>query len=474
MTPLEKTMTHEKSSRPTFRFPHIFVVLFSFICLAALSTHFLQAGSYERVTNEQGRTVVVPDSYAAVEAQEAGWLSPFMAVFEGMGEGSSIIFFIFISGGAFGVLKATGVLQKVVASISNALTGRDLILIPLLMLLFAMGGATFGLAEETIAFIIILAPLLRMLGYDSITAAAVPLVGAGAGFSAAFMNPFTVGVAQDIAELPMFSGMTLRACYWLIFVSVSIAFVTRYAAKVKANPETSPVFNSDRRQFGEPQANEDPGALSIADKLVLGAFVGTILVIAYGVIRHGWYIGEMSGAFLLMAILIGTFARMNPNKIADHFVEGIQEIAMGALVVGFAFGILVILRNGNILDTILYHLEGLLSGMPAVITAVCMFFVQLILNFLVPSGSGQAALTMPLMVPLADLVGVTRQTAVLAFQFGDGISNIITPTSGYFMAGLAVAGVSWSKWIKWILPLAILQMVMASLMITLAQIFSWT
>lgn len=243
---------------------------------------------------------------------------------------------------------------------------------------------------------------------------------------------------------------------------------------MKAHPEASLVFNSDRRQFGKPQANEDPGALSVADKLVLAAFVGTILVIAYGVIRHGWYIGEMSGAFLLMAILIGAFARMNPNKIADHFVEGIQEIAMGALVVGFAFGILVILRNGEILDTILYHLEGLLSGMPAVVTAVCMFFVQLVLNFLVPSGSGQAALTMPLMVPLADLVGVTRQTAVLAFQFGDGISNILTPTSGYFMAGLAVAGVSWSKWIKWILPLAILQLGMASLMIALAQIFSWT
>lgn len=456
------------------RFPHIFVVLFTFICLAALSTYLVEPGSYERTTTEQGRTVVVPGSYAPVDAEKADWLTPFMAVFEGMREGSSIIFFIFISGGAFGVLKATGVLQTFVTSLSASLSGRDIVLIPLLMLLFAAGGATFGLAEETIAFIIILAPMLRLLGYDSITAAAVPLVGAGAGFSAAFMNPFTVGLAQDIAQLPLFSGMALRAAYWTIFVGLSIAFVTRYAARIKAYPKQSLVYQSDRRQFGDVEARPESRHLSRSDKLVLSAFVGAIATIAYGVIRHGWYIGEMSGVFLLMGILVGALARMGPNEIAEHFVDGIKEIAMGALVVGFAFGILIVLKDASILDTILYQLEGLLSGMPAVLTAIGMFLVQLLLNFLVPSGSGQAALTMPLMVPLADLVGVTRQTAVLAFQFGDGISNIITPTSGYFMAGLAVAGVSWSKWIKWILPLAIAQLLLASGMVTLAHLLSWS
>nr|WP_300306089.1 AbgT family transporter [Halomonas sp.] len=474
MNDLERTTTLETAPKGTMKFPHIFVVLFTFICLAALSTYLIDAGSYERTTSEQGQTVVVPGSYALVETEKADWLTPFMAVFEGMQEGSSIIFFIFISGGAFGVLKGTGVLQSLVSSVSHALSGRDIILIPLLMLLFAVGGATFGLAEETIAFIIILAPMLRMLGYDSITAAAVPLVGAGAGFSAAFMNPFTVGVAQDIAQLPIFSGMALRACYWLVFVGASIAFVTHYAAKIKKCPERSLVYHSDRRQFGNPEPQQHDQRLSLSDKLVLSAFVGAIVIIAYGVIRHGWYIGEMSGVFLLMGIMVGVFARMGANEIAEHFVSGIKEIAMGALVVGFAYGILIVLKNGSILDTILHQLEGLLGNMPAVLTAISMFLVQLLLNFLVPSGSGQAALTMPLMVPLADLVGVTRQTAVLAFQFGDGISNIITPTSGYFMAGLAVAGVSWSKWIKWILPLAITQLLLASSMITLAHLLSWS
>lgn len=474
MNDFDTTTTLETASPRTLKFPHIFVVLFTFICIAALSTYLVDAGSYERISTEQGRTVVVPGSYAPVDTDPAGWLTPFMAVFEGMREGSSIIFFIFISGGAFGVLKATGVLQTLVASLSQALSGRDIALIPLLMLLFAAGGATFGLAEETIAFIIILAPMLRLLGYDSITAAAVPLVGAGAGFSAAFMNPFTVGVAQDIAQLPLFSGMTLRACYWTVFVGVSIAFVTRYAARVKAQPERSLTYHSDRRQFGNPAPLQGKQRLSLSDKLVLSAFVGAIAGIAYGVIRHGWYIGEMSGVFLLMGILVGVLARMGPNEIAEHFVNGFKEIAMGALVVGFAYGILIVLKDGSILDTILYRLEGLLNGMPAVLTAIGMFLVQLLLNFLVPSGSGQAALTMPLMVPLADLVGVTRQTAVLAFQFGDGISNIITPTSGYFMAGLAVAGVSWSKWIKWIAPLALTQLLLASGMITLAHLLSWT
>ena len=465
MSHLERTAELEIAPRRQLGFPHIFVVLFTFICVAAAMTYLIDAGSYERVITEQGKTVVVPGSYAAIDGQKATLLTPFIAVFEGMKEGSSIIFFIFISGGAFGVLKATGVLQKLVASISRSLSGHDIILIPLLMLLFAIGGATFGLAEETIAFIIILAPIMRMLGYNSMVAAAVPLVGAGAGFSAAFMNPFTVGVAQDIAQLPMFSGMGLRVVYWLVFVSVSIAFVTYYAARVKSLPEPGAAGSRD-------VLDESP--LSHSDRLILSTFAGAILLIAYGVIRHGWYIGEMSGVFLLMCMLVGAFGRMSPNEIAEQFVNGLKDIAMGALVVGFAFGILIVLKNGSILDTILYHLEQLLGGMPPVFTAVGMFLVQLVLNCLVPSGSGQAALTMPLMVPLADLVGVTRQTAVLAFQLGDGITNIVTPTSGYFMAGLSVAGVSWSKWIKWIMPLFLIQLMLAAGMVTLAYYLSWS
>lgn len=465
MTHLERTAELEVAPRRQLGFPHIFVVLFTFICVAAAMTYLIDAGSYERVLSEQGKTVVVPGSYAAIDGQKATLLTPFIAVFEGMKEGSSIIFFIFISGGAFGVLKATGMLQKLVASISRSLSGHDIILIPLLMLLFAIGGATFGLAEETIAFIIILAPMMRMLGYNSMAAAAVPLVGAGAGFSAAFMNPFTVGVAQDIAQLPMFSGMGLRVVYWLVFVGVSIAFVTYYAARVKSPPMPGAAGNQD-------VLDESP--LSHSDRLILSAFAGSILLIAYGVIRHGWYIGEMSGVFLLMSMMVGAFARMSPNEIAEQFVNGLKDIAMGALVVGFAFGILIVLKNGSILDTILYHLEQLIGGMPPVFTAVGMFLVQMLLNCLVPSGSGQAALTMPLMVPLADLVGVTRQTAVLAFQLGDGITNIITPTSGYFMAGLSVAGVSWSKWIKWILPLFLIQLMLAAGMVTLAYYISWS
>ncbi|NHH99735.1 YfcC family protein [Oceanimonas sp. MB9] len=465
MSQMDRTVTLEATSRRQFAFPHIFVVLFTFICIAAAMTYLVDAGSYERVISEQGKTVVVPGSYSVMEGQQATLLTPFMAVFSGMKEGSSIIFFIFISGGAFGVLKATGVLQKLVNSISRSLSGNDLILIPLLMLLFAIGGATFGMAEESIAFIIILAPIMKMLGYNAMVAAAVPLVGAGAGFSAAFMNPFTVGVAQDIAQLPMFSGLGLRVAYWFVFVGVSIAFVTLYAARVKSPPGSAAELNKEI---------SDLAPLGTADRFILTAFAGSILLIAYGVIRHGWYIGEISAVFLMMGMAVGVFARMSPNEIAEHFVNGLKEIAMGALVVGFAFGILIVLKDGNILDTILYQLEQVIGSMPPVLTAVGMFLVQLVLNCLVPSGSGQAALTMPLMVPLADLVGVTRQTAVLAFQLGDGITNIITPTSGYFMAGLSVAGVSWGKWIKWILPLFLIQLALAISMVTLAYYISWS
>lgn len=342
MNDIETTTNIDDMPKRKLAFPHVFVVLFTFICLASIATYMISPGSYERTTNEQGKTVVVPGSYATVDAQQADLMTPFMAVFEGMKEGSSIIFFIFISGGAFGILKASGVLQKLVASVSRSLSGHDIVLIPLLMLLLALGGATFGLAEETIAFIIILAPLMRMLGYDSIVAAAVPLVGAGAGFSAAFMNPFTVGIAQDIAELPIFSGMMLRSVYWLVFVAISIAFVTRYAAKVKNSPQISLTYRSDQRLAQQENYTLDQSRMSLSENLIVSTFAGAIVLIAYGVIAHGWYIGEMSGVFLIMGVAVGILARMAPNEIADHFVSGIKDIAMGALVVGFAYGILVV------------------------------------------------------------------------------------------------------------------------------------
>ncbi|WP_243647159.1 AbgT family transporter [Scopulibacillus darangshiensis] len=336
------------------------------------------------------------------------------------------------------------------------------------MTFFSLGGAMLGLAEETIPYITIMVPLALMLGFDSMVGTAIVLLGTASGFTAAFMNPFTVGVAQGIAELPLFSGMGLRIIYWVIFTSVSIAYVMLYARKIKKSPEKSLTYN-DPIDFNVVDPSEID-KLTLRQKFVLTILIGTLITLAFGVIKFGWYINEIAGLFLLMGVLMGIVSRMPVNDIAENFIEGCKVLVVGALVVGIAHAILIVLQEGKVMDTILHSLSNLIGHFPSEIAAMGMFIAQCFINYIVPSGSGQAALTMPIMTPLSDLVDVSRQTAVLAFQFGDGISNIFTPTSGYFMAALAIAGISWIKWVKWIWPLILIHYGLGAIFVTIAHL----
>lgn len=452
-----------------FQVPHVYVIIFTLIVIAAISTYIVPAGEYER-SDVDGQTVVVDGSYEQIESSPVGFLEIFQSIHQGMVDGASIIFFIFIIGGAFGIFRATGALDNAVTSVTSKMNGKELYLIPVLMIFFALGGAIFGMAEETIPYIMIITPLALMLGYDSIVGAAIVLGGASAGFSAAFMNPFTVGVAQGIAELPIYSGFVPRLVFWFIFVGVSITYVMLYARKIKKDPTKSLMYKEDKEKKVNTNQAERQG-LSKRQTAILGILVLTVLVLAYGVVEYGWYIKEIAGLFFLMGILMGIVAKMRVNDIAESFVRGCEVLVLGALVVGFAYAILAVLQDGKIMDTILYAISNAVSGLPGELTAIGMYISQAVLNFVVPSGSGQAALSMPIMTPLADLVGVDRQTAVLAFQFGDGISNIFTPTSGYFMAGLAAAGIAWTKWVRWVWPLLLIQYVLGGIFITVAHLF---
>lgn len=454
-----------------FSFPHVFVLLFFVIVIAALATYIIPSGEYERIVNEEGRTIVVDGTYQAAESQPAGFFSVFQAIHKGMVASSSIIFYIFIVGGSFGILRESGAIEGAVGSIARKMNGKDLMLIPVLMTFFSLGGAMLGLAEETLPYITIILPLVFMLGYDSITGAAIVLLGTGAGFTAAFMNPFTVGVAQGIAELPIFSGMGLRIVFYLVYLSLAIWFVMRYAIKVKRDPTSSIVYEEDSAR--EPLKVQEMDKMTGRHKIIFAILLLTLVGLAIGVIKAGWFITEIAGLFLLMGILIGIVAKMSMNEIAESFIRGCSVLVMGALVVGVAHGILVVLEDAKAMDTILHGLSSMVGALPSSLSAVGMFFVQALLNFIVPSGSGQAALTMPIMAPLADLVGVSRQVAVLAFQFGDGISNIFSPTSGYFMAGLALAGIPWIKWLKWMLPLLIIQYTLGAVFITIAHLIGF-
>lgn len=456
-----------------FEFPHVFALLFTLIIITAVLSYVIPAGEYEREINGAGETVVIDGTYHEVASNPTGFFGIFKAVHNGMVEGAGIIFFIFIVGGSFGILNATRAIEAGLASVSAKMAGKEIFLIPVVMVLFALGGGTFGMSEETIPFILILVPLAMKMGFDSLVGAGMVIIGSCAGFTAAFMNPFTVGVAQGIAELPLFSGMGFRFIVWLIFVGFSIAYVMIYAIKVKKNPEKSMMYQVDQQRDLDTTAQQEALTINMRQSIIIALLMFTIIGLAIGVTFFDWYITEIAGLFLLMGIIAGLVAKLSINQIAEAFVKGCGELVVGGLVVGMAYGILVVLQDSNTIDTILFSVSNLIGQLPTAFSAMGMYIMQSFLNYLVPSGSGQAALTMPIMTPLSDLTGVSRQTAVFAFQLGDGISNAITPTSGVLMASLTIAKIPWIKWIKWSWPLILISYIAGAILVTVAHLFIW-
>lgn len=443
-----------------------FVLLFIVIVIATLLTYIVPAGQYERVKVD-ARELIDPDSFQFVESSPSNVLDMVSSIHTGMVRGADIIFFVLVVGGAFGILAATGALDALVVTISTKLASQEKLLIPILMLFFSAAGSLMGMAEETLVYIGILVPMAIALRFDAITGFAIVMLGASVGFTSAVMNPFTVGVAQGIADLPTFSGIGLRLVLFAVLYLAAVIYVYRYATKVKNNPELGFYGRYERADSGE---SADTGKkMETRHKWVLFTFLLNFVVLVFGVMKYGWYITEISGLFLLFGIIIGIVGRLSPGGIANSFIKGASNLIEGALIIGVAQAILVIFEDGGLMDTILYFATNAIDHLPPALTAVGMYILQLVLNFLVPSGSGQAALTMPIMVPLSDLVGVTRQVAVLAYQLGDGITNMIYPTVGFFMAGLALAGIPWSRWIKWILPFFLFELVVGVVVLIVAQ-----
>lgn len=448
--------------------PHVYILLIGLILICGLLSYIIPAGQYD-MTMVGTREVVDAATYHMVDATPVTLMQFLSAVPRGMTESAQIIFFIFIIGGAFGVLQETRAIEAGIGRLLSILKGKTWVIIPIIIILFSLGGAVFGMSEETIPFIPIFVSLCIAMGYDSITGAAIVLCGSSAGFAGAFMNPFTMQVAQGIAELPLMSQMGFRIVIYFVMVSVTSVFILRYASKIKKDPKRSCMYEFDRSR--EDMIDLDRlQVFGIKEKAILLVFVGSIALLIYGVVQWGWYMDEISAVFLGMSMIVAMIAKMTPNEYAAVLGKGMAEIAGGALVVGFARGVLVILTDGNILHTILHAASVLLGSLPSMVSAVGMYIFQCLLNFMVPSGSGQAAVSIPIMAPLGDLVGVTRQTACIAFQLGDGISNIFTPTSGYFMAALALAKIPWAKWAKWILPLIGLQYGIGVIFVIIAQV----
>lgn len=459
------------------KIPNTFVIVYSIIILAAIATWLMPGGHFERQTIVEGTTerqVLVRDSFQYQENIPQHF-AIFSAPLKGFIRMAEIIGFIFLIGGAFYIFQKTGAITAGIHKIVHGMKGQEKWIIVIVMTIFSFFGAFFGMCEEAMPFVLIFVPLALALGYDSITGLCLSFLAAGVGFATAFFNPFTVQIAQKFAEIPPVSGWPYRVGIWILVTVFTIIWVIRYAEKIKKKPELSITFVSDQERRQQLHLDQQEiGVFNQSHASVLLTLGLGIAVLFYGVIRLHWYITELAALFLAMGIVAGFLGGLNANKIGESFIDGARDIAGAALIVGFAAGIIIILEDGNIMDTILYSMAQLTGESRPLLSAYMMYVVQMLLNFFIPSGTTKAALTMPLFAPLADLSGITRQTAVLAYQFGDGFTNMIIPTSGVTIGTLAMAKVPFEKWFKWLLPLQIAFIIISLLLLIPPVVMHWT
>lgn len=518
-----------------FNIPHNLVIIFSIIIIAAILTWVIPGGKYERHTvsvNGVERNVIVNNSYHHVENQPQTW-QIFSAFYKGFINMSHIIVFILMIGGAFWIMNDTKAIDVGIYSFLG-FTGRmeklravkwfgvNNIIISLIMILFSLFGAVFGMSEETIAFAVIFVPLSISMGYDSIVGIALCYFAAHVGFAASILNPFTVGIAQGLASVPMFTGIEYRFICWVIITIISIAIILWYAKRIKKNPRRSPMYEADEywRQKGNSHINEIKlhtplsawivafltwivliifavkypvtrisiglseisapflpvlavlflisGYITLRRSIhffVLNILAFTMIYLIIGVLGYQWYIMEIAALFLAMGLITGFASGKKPGELTKLFLDGVKDIVSAALVVGFAGGIIVILTDGQIIDSILFSLSGALKGSSQFSAITIMYLFQSILNLIITSGSAKAALTIPIMSEFSDLVGLSRQATIMAFQFGAGFTDMIAPTSGVLIGVLGMARIPYVKWLRWILPILLLLMLIGFLLL---------
>ena len=450
-----------------FRVPHTLVLLFGMVLIAQILTWVLPQGQFQRLVNEQGREEVVAGSYERLEdGTHLPWHTAFTSIPEGFAAAQDIIFFVFLIGGAFAVMRRTGAIDAMIAWLLERFSGRPGLLIGGGVFLFAAGSSSIGMAEEYMPFVPVLMILARGMGFDAITAVGILCVGYGAGYGAAAINPFTVLIAQDVAGLEPTSGLLYRLVLFVIFVAVGIDHVYRYARHVSADRSTSLMEGvvSDQEEAPVPTSSTFTGM----HRLVLGIVVATIGLLVWGIKAHHWYLNEMGALFLGLSLILILITRMGLDEGARQFCAGAAELTTTALLIGFARTIQVVLDQGMVVDTIIYGVAQPLTQVGPTLAAVGMFAFQSLCNFFIPSGSGQAYVTMPLMAPLADLVGIHRQVAVLAYQFGDGLTNILVPTNAVLVGILAMAGVPYDRWVRFVMPFMLKMWVLGALALAVA------
>lgn len=517
------------------KIPHTYTIISSIIVLCALLSWVIPAGEYDRRQTEVNgsvRMVIVDHSYHAVEAAPQTW-QVFSSLLQGFEKQAGIIAFLLIIGGAFQIMNDSRAIDVGIFSFLRFTRGLERrrwmrgigvnnLVIAMIITLFSLFGAVFGMSEETLAFVIIIVPLAISMGYDSITGLCMVYVAAHVGFAGAILNPFTIGIAQGLSDLPLFSGVGYRVFCWAVLTSVLIACVLVYAARVKRNPERSPMYSADAYWRGRgAQATAEvaycvpraayfvytllalalmafswlypqttfrlghssftccavplctvlfllAGGLGLRKSFhffILALLAFTVVFLIIGVLGYGWYLPEISAIFLAMGIFAGIAAGRNADAIIKLFLDGAKDMLSAALVVGLAGGIIQILQDGRIIDPILHALASLMNEAGRIVSVGVMYLIQTLINIIIPSGSAKAALTMPIMAPFSDVIGLSRQATVMAFQFGDGFTNMITPTSAVLIGALGIARIPYEVWVRWFFKLLLLFVLLGFLLL---------
>lgn len=444
-----------------FKVPHVYAIIFALMVIFAVLTWIVPSGSYQR-QEVNGREVTVAGTYEQSEKTyideetgdevdlRQGVFDVLQAPTRGIQEAIEVVAFILIVGGSFQVITKTGAITSGMGRVVRRFKNKDILIIPIAMVLFALGGTSFGMAEETLPFFAIFMPIMMAMGFDSMTAFMVVFVGARTGYIASTINPFNVLIAQGILGIQGNPQLWLRMIAWVVLTAVAITWVVLYARRVKKNPESSITFEDDIAKKVEFAADESAldAEFTGRQKGVLAVFIAGMCLIIWGLVTQGWYMNEISAVFLAMGLLAGVIAGFSQDVIAQEFVAGIADFAFSAIVVGLARGILVIASDGMIIDTILNALATGLGGIPAVLFTTLLYAVEYLLAILVPSSSGLAALTAPIFGPLTELMGLNPEAAVWALSMGSATMSLICPTSAILVAGLGVCKIKLGQWWK--------------------------
>ena len=464
------------------KFPSTYTILFLLTVLMAALTWVIPAGKYQMAMNDDlGKKVPQVGSYQTVEANPQGIVEVLMAPVQGFYDPSSyaaravdVALFVLIIGGFIAVVTRTGAIDAGIAATMKRLDGREKWMIPILMGLFAMGGTVYGMAEETLPFYTLLIPVMIAAGYDSIVGVAIIMIGAGIGCLGSTINPFATVIASNAAEINFMEGFALRAVILVLGWLLCVIYVMRYAEKVKQDPSASLVFHQkeDNEQHFLHSKSQQIPALTGTRKAVLAIFAVSFATMVWGVSAAGWWMAELSALFIGASIVIGIVGRLSESELTDSFINGARDLLGVALIIAIARGLVVVMDNGNITHTILNFAEGLLGGLNEIAFINAIYWIEAVLCLIVPSSSGLAVLTMPIMAPLADFSGVSRELVVTAYQSASGLPNIITPTSGVVMGALAIGRVGYSSWLKFTLPLVGMISVLVMILLSLSVAFN--